>query len=106
MEPVVNGLTEYMLCTHHVGESGMQKAIAGIHVDGTSRAQYVPPRLQGFSALLEAVGEETGLPAVINTSLNTRGNPMVLTADQAIELMDEASEVDLLVMPPYVVRRS
>lgn len=106
MEPVVNGLTEYMLCTHRVGDSGMQKAIAGIHVDGTSRAQYVPPRLQGFSALLEAVGEETGLPAVINTSLNTRGNPMVLTADQAIELMDEASEIDMLVMPPYLVRRS
>jgi carbamoyltransferase len=106
MEPVAHGLTEYMLCTHRVGEPGMRKAVAGVHVDGTSRAQYVPRRLQGFSALLEAVGDESGLPAVINTSLNTRGNPMVLTADHAVDLMEEASDINMLVMSPYVVRRS
>jgi carbamoyltransferase len=106
VEPPVSGLTDYMLCTHRVGEVGMRQAVAGVHVDGTTRAQYVPPSGDGFSALLKAVGEESGLPAVINTSLNTRGNPMVLTAEQALELMEETSEVDVLVMPPYVVRRS
>jgi carbamoyltransferase len=106
MEPPISGLTDYMLCTHRVGESGTRRAVAGVHVDGTTRAQYVPPDGNSFSALLKAVGEESGLPGVINTSLNTRGNPMVLIAEQAIDLMDEVSEVDVLAMPPYVVRRS
>jgi len=106
MEPPISGLTDYMLCTHRVGESGTRRAVAGVHVDGTTRAQYVPPDGNGFGALLKAVGEESGLPGVINTSLNTRGNPMVLIAEQAIDLMNEVSEVDVLVMPPYVVRRS
>lgn len=106
MEPPVSGLTDYMLCTHGVGESGTHRAVAGVHVDGTSRAQYVPPDEDGFGALLKAVGEESGIPGVINTSLNTRGNPMVLNPEQAIEMMAEISEIDLLVLPPYIVRRS
>lgn len=106
MEPPIVGLSDYMLCTHRVGESQSPRAVAGVHVDGTTRAQYVPDDEDGFGALLAAVGDESGLPAVINTSLNTRGQPMVLTPDQAVELMIQIPEIDMLAMPPYVVRRS
>ena len=106
MEPPIGGLSDYMLCTHQVGEFETPRAIAGVHVDGTSRAQHVPDDEDGFGALLAAVGDESGLPAVINTSLNTRGQPMVLTPDQAVELLIEIPEIDVLAMPPYVVRRS
>ncbi|MGD3107187.1 carbamoyltransferase C-terminal domain-containing protein [Streptomyces sp. YGL11-2] len=106
MEPPVSGLSDYMLCTHRVGEEGVARAVAGVHVDHTTRAQYVPDSGDGFGALLGAVGEETGLPAVINTSLNTKGEPMALGPDQALGLMAGCADVDLLVMPPYVVRRT
>jgi carbamoyltransferase len=106
MEPPVPGLSDYMLCTHQVGEHESHRAVAGVHVDGTTRAQYVPEEKNGFGALLAAVGNESGLPAVVNTSLNTRGKPMVLTPDQAVDLMLAEPEIDLLVMPPYVARRS
>ncbi|MBB5159524.1 carbamoyltransferase [Saccharopolyspora phatthalungensis] len=106
MEPPVRGLSDYMLCTHAVGEAGTRRVVGGVHVDGTTRAQHVPDSTAGFGALLTAFGEESGIPAVINTSLNTRGEPMALRPDQAIELMTGCEDIDMLVMPPYVVQRS
>ncbi|HEX6405039.1 MAG TPA: carbamoyltransferase C-terminal domain-containing protein [Pseudonocardiaceae bacterium] len=105
MEPPVRGLSDYMLCTHRIGEARSHRAVAGVHVDGTSRAQYVPDDADGFGALLAAIGDEAGVLGVVNTSLNTRGQPMVLTPGQAVELMVGTPEIDVLAMPPYFVRR-
>lgn len=105
MEPPCHGLSDYMLCTHRVSESQAHQVAAGVHIDGTTRAQYVPDGDTGFGALLAAVGERSGLPAVINTSLNTRGLPMVLTPDEAVEVMAQTPQIDLLAMPPYLLRR-
>ena len=104
IEPRAVGLSEYMLCVHRVGEDAWRAVSAGVHVDGTSRAQYVP-RDTEFGALLSAVAADSGVPAVINTSLNLRGQPMVLTPRHALELFDEAPDVDLVAMPPYLIRR-
>lgn len=106
MEPPVQGLSEYMLCMHRVCESEAARAVAGIHVDGTTRGQWVPDGAGSFGALLAAVGESAGLPALINTSLNVKGEPMVLGPDRAVELLTRSPDVDLLVMPPYLVSRS
>lgn len=105
MEPPVSGLSEYMLCMHMVDQAEGQRAVAGVHVDGSTRGQYVADD-SDFGALLSAVGEASGLPALINTSLNVKGEPMVLGPDQAIDLMAKSPDVDLLVMPPYVVTRT
>ena len=105
MEPPVRGLSDYMLCTHRISETHSHRTPAGVHVDGTSRAQYVPDDADGFGALLAAVGDESGFAGVINTSLNTRGQPMVLIPGQAVELMASTPEIDVLAMPPYFVRR-
>ncbi|MEV0374399.1 carbamoyltransferase C-terminal domain-containing protein [Streptomyces sp. NPDC050636] len=106
MEPPVNGLSDYMLCMHTVGDAEAPQAVAGVHVDRTTRGQYVPDDDNGFGALLAAVGDEAGLPAVINTSLNTKGEPMVLNPDQAVGLLTASQDIDQLIMPPYVVARS
>ncbi|GAA0594054.1 carbamoyltransferase [Kutzneria viridogrisea] len=105
MEPPVSGLSDYMLCMHMVGQGECERAVAGVHVDRTTRGQYVAEDSE-FGALLSAVGEASGLPALINTSLNIKGEPMVLTPDQAVGLMAKSPDVDLLVMPPYAVSRS
>jgi carbamoyltransferase len=105
IEPRAVGLSEYMLCVHLVGEDVWPTVSAGVHVDGTSRAQYVPSDTE-FGALLSALAAESGWPAAINTSLNLRGQPMVLTPRHALQLFDEAPDIDLLVMPPYLIRRT
>jgi carbamoyltransferase len=49
-----------------------------IHVDGTSRVQTVPKDSKsGIRQLLEAWYAKTGVPMLLNTSLNIRGEPMV-----------------------------
>lgn len=46
----------------------------------------------------------TGLPAVINTSLNTAGSPMVDDPRDALKCFGSAP-IDVLAIGPYVVRR-
>lgn len=46
----------------------------------------------------------TGLPVIVNTSLNTAGRPMVDDPRDALECFGSAP-VDVLVLGPYVVRR-
>ena len=51
-----------------------------IHVDGTSRVQLVKPDCTSIiRPILEEYYEMTGVPMLLNTSLNVRGQPMVNT---------------------------
>jgi carbamoyltransferase len=56
------------------------------------------------AALLSAFEQRTGLPVLVNTSLNTAGRPMVDDPRDALELFG-SSPVDALVLGPHVVRR-
>ena len=51
-----------------------------------------------------AAARNTGLPVVVNTSLNTAGRPMVDDPRDALECFGSAP-VDLLAIGPFVVRR-
>ena len=96
----------YMLFVHDVNPQWRQRIPAAVHVDGTARIQTVDPQTQPrLGATLEAFNRRTGLPVVINTSLNTAGRPMVDDPRDALELFGSAP-VDLLVLGPHVVRRA
>ena len=58
-----------------------------------------------LARLLEAFEERTGVPVVVNTSLNTAERPMVDDPRDALECFGSAP-VDVLVLGPFVVRRS
>jgi carbamoyltransferase len=48
------------------------------HVDGTARVQIVRKDCQSvFRKIIEEYYERTGIPMLLNTSLNIRGRPMV-----------------------------
>ena len=95
----------YMLFVHRVRREWVNRIPAVVHVDGTARAQTVDPATEpGTAALLAAFERRTGLPCLVNTSLNTAGRPMVDDPRDALELFGSAP-VDVLVLGPYVVRR-
>ncbi|HST65686.1 MAG TPA: carbamoyltransferase C-terminal domain-containing protein, partial [Mycobacteriales bacterium] len=95
----------YMLFVHQVRSEGRDRIPAVVHVDGTARAQTVDPETEpGVAALLTAFERKTGLPCLINTSLNTAGRPIVDDPRDALELFGSAP-VDVLVLGPYLVRR-
>ena len=59
---------------------------ACIHVDGTSRVQVVNERLNPILfELLSKFYEATGVPALLNTSFNLRGEPIVNSASDVIK---------------------
>lgn len=96
----------YMLFVHRVAPSWRERIPAVVHVDGTARIQTIDDETTPHvAALLRAFEARTGLPVVVNTSLNTAGRPMVDTPREALELFGSAP-VDALVLGPHLVRRT
>lgn len=66
------------------------------HVDGTCRIQTVDPGHPGlFRRLIERFAELTGMPMVLNTSFNIRGEPIIETPQDALQCY-LASNLDVL----------
>ncbi len=75
------------------------------HIDGTARLQTVTADSNAkYHALIARFGELTGVPCVLNTSFNVRGEPMVLTPDDAIRCW-ATTGLDRLVLGPCVVTK-
>jgi carbamoyltransferase len=95
----------YMLFVHDVAPDWRDRIPAVVHVDRTARVQTVDRGDEPLVArMLEAFEQRTGLPLVINTSLNTAGRPMVDDPRDALECFGSAP-VTLLAIGPFVVRR-
>jgi carbamoyltransferase len=95
----------YMLFTHRVLPDWAERIPAVVHVDGSARIQTVDRRGEPLLArMLETFERRTGLPVVVNTSLNTAGRPMVDDARDALECFGSAP-VDALALGPYLLRR-
>jgi carbamoyltransferase len=95
----------YMLFTHDVEPGWAERIPAVVHVDGSARIQTVDPALEpAVARMLRAFERRTGVPVVVNTSLNTAGRPMVDDPRDALECFG-AAPVDALVMGPFLVRR-
>ncbi|MGW5333132.1 carbamoyltransferase family protein [Streptomyces bauhiniae] len=96
----------YMLFVHEVAEAWRQRIPAVVHVDGTARIQTVDRAEEPLVArMIEGFERRTGLPVVVNTSLNTAGRPMVDDPRDALECFGSAP-VDLLALGPFAVRRA
>ena len=96
----------YMLFVHEVAPAWCDRIPAVVHVDGTARIQTVDRADEPLLAsLLDEFEARTGLPVLVNTSLNTAGRPMVDSPADALELFGSAP-ADLLVLGPHVVRRA
>jgi carbamoyltransferase len=95
----------YMLFVHDVVPEWRDRLQGVTHVDGTARIQTVDPADDALMAeLLTAFDRLTGVPVVVNTSLNTAGRPMVDSPQDALELFGSAP-VDALAIGPFLVRR-
>jgi carbamoyltransferase len=96
----------YMLFTHRVREPWPQRIPAVVHVDGTARIQTVnAEREPAVARLLRAFERRTGVPVLVNTSLNTAGRPMVDDPRDALECFGSAP-IDALVLGPFLLRRA
>jgi len=95
----------YMLFTHRVRDAWRERIPAVTHVDGTARVQTVDAASEPLiAAVLRAFERRTGLPALINTSLNTAGRPMVDEPRDALEIFG-STPIDALAIEGYLLQR-
>ena len=95
----------YMLYVVDVKPDQQARVPAITHVDGTARLQTVDrdtaPR---YHRLIEAFGEATGVPVLLNTSFNLRGEPIVNTPAEAFSTFSR-SGMDVLVLGPHLIEK-
>lgn len=93
----------YMTITFDVNESWKTRVPEVVHEDGTARAQVVShdtnPR---YYELIQQVEKLTGNGVVLNTSLNRRGEPMVCSPEDALNMFF-GSDLQYLIMEDILV---
>lgn len=86
-------------------EALQQEAPAVVHIDGTCRVQLVNKAdAPLFHRLLEAFAARTGVPVLLNTSFNVKGEPMICTTRDALRTFFSTG-LDLLAIGPFVLRK-
>jgi len=95
----------FMTLSFKVSEAWRKKIPEVVHVDGTARPQTVTEESNPkFYAVIKHFFDITGIPLVINTSLNRRGEPMVSSPDDAVG-MYLGSGLDHLAIGDFIVTR-
>lgn len=99
------GRAPFMLFIYDVLPGQGEKIPSACHTDRTARVQTVHadtnPR---FHALLQAFQRRTGVPVLVNTSFNVRGEPIVCTPKAAIEAFF-STPLDALVIGSFIVEK-
>merc|ERR1712187_737834 len=96
----------YMTMAPHVRKSVRERFPAIAHLDGTARHQSVGRKDEPWvHALLLAVGRRIGISALINTSFNTKGKPIVNTVHECLSMLDELADLDFVVIEDWIFRK-
>lgn len=78
---------------------------AVVHVDGTGRLQTLHRSDNPlYYDLIERYRQKTGVPIIINTSFNIRGEPIVCTPEDAVKCFLH-TDIDVLVLDQFIVKK-
>lgn len=94
----------YMLLSFDVQPDKAHEIPSVIHVDGSARVQTVERGDDPLRRVLEAFEARTGVPVLLNTSFNRRGEPIVCTPRDAVKSY-LAEEMDHLALGPFLARK-
>ncbi len=95
----------YMLLVAPIPEAKRDDIQAVCHVGGTGRLQTIRREWNpAYYRVVEKFGEATGVPVLLNTSYNLRGEPIVTTPQNALNTFAK-SDIDALVMGQFLVKK-
>ncbi|HEX5444848.1 MAG TPA: carbamoyltransferase C-terminal domain-containing protein [Pirellulales bacterium] len=95
----------FMLFVFDVRPEKADQIPAVRHVDGTARVQTINRRQNApYYDLLRAFQRRTGVPVLVNTSFNTRGEPIVCSPRDAVESF-WTSPLDALVIGSFLLEK-
>jgi len=97
--------TDFMLMVYPIKEKWHKKIPSVTHVDGSGRLQtiryYQNPL---YYNLIKEFGRISGIPILINTSFNIRGEPIVCAPEDAYKCI-MGTEIDYLVIDKFLIKR-
>ena len=90
-----NEESPYMLYVINILDKSSFPSIT--HIDGTCRIQTVSKNLKHYYSLIEEFKNLSGIPMLLNTSLNNGGKPIAGSINDALELFT-TTDIDILVI--------
>ncbi len=97
--------TDFMLMVYPIKKKGHNVIPSVTHVDGSGRLQTIRrPQNHLYYDVIKEFGKLSGVPILINTSFNIRGEPIVCTPYDAYKCM-MGTGIDYLVIGKYLVKR-
>jgi carbamoyltransferase len=97
--------TDFMLMVYPIKQKYRKIIPAVTHVDGSGRLQTVErSQNRKYYDLIKKFGSLSGVPIIINTSFNIRGEPIVCTPFDAYKCM-MGTGIDYLVLGNFIVKR-
>ncbi|OYV45668.1 MAG: carbamoyltransferase, partial [Burkholderiales bacterium 21-58-4] len=95
----------FMLFVFDVRSEKADQIPAVRHVDGTARVQTINrDQNPGYYDVIQAFFRRTGVPVLVNTSFNTRGEPIVCSPRDAVESF-WTSPLDALVIGSFLLEK-
>jgi len=96
---------DYMLMVYPIKKEWQKKIPSVTHVDGSGRLQTIRKNQNPlYYDLIKKFGEFSGVPILINTSFNIRGEPIVCSPYNAYKCM-MGTGIDYLVIDKFIVKR-
>ncbi len=101
----INQESPHMLMAVQAREETKDKIPATVHIDGSCRVQTVTEGDNlAFYRLLQAFKERTGVPVLLNTSFNVKGQPIVNSPAEAVDCF-QSTKIDCLVLGEYLLEK-
>jgi len=96
----------FMIVAFEATEAFKREAPAVVHVDGTARVQMVQREvLPLYHRLIAAFAARSGVPALLNTSFNVKGEPIVCSIHDALRTF-YSTGMDCLAAGSFLIRKS
>lgn len=99
-------IADFMLMVYSIKKKWHKKIPSVTHVDGSGRLQSIRKHQNKlYYNLIKEFGKISGIPILINTSFNIRGEPIVCTPFHAYKCM-MGTGIDYLVMDKFLIKRT
>lgn len=97
--------TDFMLLVYPIKEKWKKKIPSVTHVDGSGRLQTIrKEQNKKYYSLIKEFEKLSGIPILINTSFNIRGEPIVCSPSDAYKCM-MGTEIDYLILEDFLIKR-
>ncbi|MBL7197027.1 MAG: hypothetical protein ISS47_02895 [Candidatus Omnitrophica bacterium] len=100
---LLDRIEPFMITAYRVRPEKISDIPAVVHVDGTSRPQFVEKDVNPkFWQLIEEFRKLTGMPILLNTSFNIKGEPIVCSPRDALKCFYDTG-IDVLVLDDFLI---